>query len=172
MPKHVLKIVSGGQTGVDRAALDAAIAAGVAHGGYCPKGRLAEDGTIPAHYQLSELASPEPLARTRRNVIESDGTLILGMGPLAGGTRSTLELCERHRKPYLLLDARELCESDGSEPRPRALEALEQFVAKHRILTLNVAGPRASEAPEAYRVAHRYLASWLGRAGPARLKPG
>jgi hypothetical protein len=79
------RIVSGGQAGVDRAALDWAIARGIPHGGWCPAGRIAEDGMIPERYQLRETASPGYRERTRRNVEDSDGTLILNLGELDAG---------------------------------------------------------------------------------------
>jgi len=129
-------IVSGGQTGVDRGALDAAIALGIAHGGWCPKGRKAEDGVIPPHYQLRENDSPEYAARTERNVLESDATLILCRGEPAGGTALTLALAQRHGRPCLVVDL----------DRP-ALGRVRQWLAKVRPATLNVAGPRESMAP-------------------------
>ena len=93
------KIISGGQTGVDRGALDAAIALGVPHGGWCPHGRLAEDGIIPARYQLRQTDSPEYHVRTEKNVQDSDATLILYRGEMKGGTKLTWQLAERHAKP-------------------------------------------------------------------------
>ena len=96
-------IISGGQTGVDRAALDAAIAAGLAHGGWCPRGRRAEDGPIDPRYELRETESDEYPARTARNVRDADATLILRRGEITGGTKLTREIaaCER---PYLVVD--------------------------------------------------------------------
>ena len=83
----IRKVISGGQTGVDRAALDAAVNAGIPIGGYCAKGRCAEDGVIPEQYLMIELESPESCYRTEKNVIESDGTLILNKGILSEGTK-------------------------------------------------------------------------------------
>ena len=99
-----MKIISGGQTGVDRAALDAAIELGIAHGGWCPLGRLAEDGRIPDRYQLRETDSPEYAVRTERNVVESDATLILYRGRISGGTELTLRLAQRHGRPHMAVD--------------------------------------------------------------------
>jgi hypothetical protein len=93
------KIVSGGQTGVDRGALDAAIAAGLDHGGWCPTGRKAEDGTIPEKYQLSETSSSSYAGRTALNVRDSGGTLVLSKGLIRGGTRLTIELASRYDRP-------------------------------------------------------------------------
>src|SRR5438105_4205172 len=89
------RLISGGQTGVDRAALDWAIDHGLEHSGWCPKGRKAEDGVIPAHYDLQETASGRYEPRTRANVMEADGTLILNLGELNGGTLLTAEICRR-----------------------------------------------------------------------------
>jgi hypothetical protein len=130
------KIVSGGQTGVDRGALDAAMALGIPHGGWCPKGRLAEDGSIPADYQLTETDSPVYAVRTERNVLDSDATLILCRGRPSGGTDLTLRLARRHGKPHLVVDL--------NEP---ALAKVRLWLAKNKPATLNVAGPRESQAP-------------------------
>ena len=135
------KIISGGQTGADRAALDFAIARGIPHGGWCPRGRLAEDGTIPARYQLSETPDSDYSQRTEWNVRDSDGTVIFSIAPtLAGGSRQTAELAQRYRKPCLHLSR----ERDGAA----AAGKLRDFLARHGIKTLNVAGPRQSQEPE------------------------
>ena len=101
-----LVILSGGQTGVDRGALDAALEVGVECGGWCPDGRTAEDGRIPDRYPLVELEGAGYAERTRRNVEDSDGTLILCVGAPVGGTALTLELCGVLSKPVCLIDAR------------------------------------------------------------------
>ena len=131
------KIVSGAQTGVDRAALDAAQACGFNAGGWCPAGRKAEDGKIPAHYPVTELANAGYLERTERNVIDSDATLIIYFHALSGGTRQTHRFCIRHNKPHLLIDA----ETESTE---QAANRAFAFIEEQRIGTLNVAGPRAS----------------------------
>src|SRR5258706_8881055 len=95
---EVCKIISGGQTGVDRGALLAAIELGIPHGGYCPRGRLAEDGVIDGRFELTELESPQYHIRTERNVIESDGTIIIHRGPLFGGTALTEKFACRHNR--------------------------------------------------------------------------
>ena len=131
------KIVSGGQSGVDRGALDAAIELGIPHGGWCPRGRLAEDGTIPSCYELTETGSPEYYIRTERNVLDGDATLILYRGELKGGTALTQELAKRHGKPCLVVDL----------DHPPDLAEIRQWIAASHAETLNVAGPRESQSP-------------------------
>lgn len=141
------KIVSGGQTGVDRGALDAAIGAGFPCGGWMPEGRIAEDGPIAARYPLTELPGGGYEARTLKNVLDSDGTTILHAGVLEGGTRLTRQYCGQHGKPFMVIDA------SRSHARAAA-EEIAAFVAQHGIGALNIAGPRASKWPGAYRYAH------------------
>lgn len=135
------KIVSGGQTGVDRGALDAALASGFPCGGWCPAGRRAEDGRIPDRYPVTELDSPRYLRRTRKNVEDSDGTLVLAHGAPTGGTRATVAHARRVGRPCLVLDL------DGAG-REEAVAAARAWIAGHGIGTLNVAGPRGSSAPD------------------------
>jgi hypothetical protein len=130
-------MVSGGQTGVDRAALDVAIALGIGHGGWCPQGRRAEDGVVPMRYALRETESRDYAVRTEQNVVDSDATLILCRGPLGGGTALTRELALRHGKPLLVVDL------DG----PTEPSAVRAWLEAHRIAVLNVAGPRESGCP-------------------------
>jgi len=109
MKRDRIKIISGGQTGVDRAALDFAIQYGFEHGGWCPRERLAEDGVIPSVYQLRETDSMEYNERTGKNVLDSDATLIVARGgELSGGTAFTKACAEQHRRPLLVV-----CEKDG-----------------------------------------------------------
>jgi hypothetical protein len=135
------RIVSGGQTGADRAGLDAAITRGIPHGGWCPKGRKAEDGPIPEIYNLTETEGASYLARTERNVKHSDGTVIFTIGVLAGGSARTADFARRHRKPWVHLDLSQLSDQE-------AAAALASFIEQHDIRTLNVAGSRGSSHPD------------------------
>jgi len=101
------KIISGGQTGVDRAALAVAVFLEVPHGGWCPRGRRAEDGTIPGIYQLKETDSPHYAVRTQQNITDSDGTLVLIGGDISGGTALTITLARRYRRPLLVVNLEE-----------------------------------------------------------------
>jgi hypothetical protein len=149
-------IISGGQTGVDRGALDAALELGAACGGWCPEGRRAEDGRIPERYPLRELIGGEYADRTRRNVEDSDGTLILHLGPLSGGTQLTLETCRELGKPVLLLDAATVSAAEGGAQ-------VGDFVAAHSLRRLDVAGPRESHWPGARSFAHAVVRALLLR---------
>ncbi|MCU7814249.1 MAG: putative molybdenum carrier protein [Candidatus Thiodiazotropha sp. (ex Rostrolucina anterorostrata)] len=139
----MMKIISGAQTGVDRAALDAALECGIQTGGWCPQGRLAEDGTIPKNYPVKELAGAGYKERTLKNVIDSDGTMIVYYDCLSGGTEQTLRFCLAQKKPYLLIDAEEVVIQ-------RAVSKVLSFIEKYRMTVLNVAGPRASGEARAY----------------------
>lgn len=131
------KIVSGGQTGVDRGALDAALAAHFPCGGWCPEGRQSEEGPIPHIYPLLVLEGSGYRQRTLKNVQDSDATLILFTGSLTGGTKLTRDLGLRESKAVLAVDAAELSEA-------RAIDVVESFIVEKNIGVLNVAGPRAS----------------------------
>ncbi len=148
----VKRIISGGQTGVDRGALDAAIFLGIDHGGWCPRGRLAEDGQIPSRYELTELDSPKYHVRTAQNVIDSDGTLILYENEIQGGTSLTLRLAKEHDKPCLAIDL------TGPVDYPTA----RRWIADHAIEVLNVAGPRESSAPGIADAALSFIVQLLG----------
>ena len=147
-----LKIISGGQTGVDRAGLDVALDLGLAVGGWCPKGRRAEDGRIPEHYPLMETPEADYDPRTRRNVEDSDGTLILNLGALDGGTALTASHARQIGTPCLIVALEE-----GIEPA-----TFRDWLAAHHIQVLNVAGPRESKRPGVYEAAGRCLESLLG----------
>lgn len=137
------KIVSGGQTGVDRAALDAALAANFEWGGWCPEGRKAEDGTIPERYPVVVLAGAGYRERTRRNVVDSDATLILFAKAITGGTKLTRDVCDRLKKPFLCIDASTVSVAE-------AVAQVVGFVAEKKIVVVNVAGPRGSGWSEGY----------------------
>jgi hypothetical protein len=141
------KIISGGQTGVDRGALDAALDASFPCGGYCPQDRAAEDGTIPLRYPLTPLPGAGYPERTLQNVLDSDGTVILASGTLTGGTLLTVSYCERHTKPCLVIDAVTTSEAD-------AATEIQRFIRERGIRILNVAGPRESLWPAGHAFAH------------------
>lgn len=143
----VKRIVSGGQTGVDRAALDAAIALGLEHGGWCPRGRRAEDGPIAAKYQLIETDSIDYAVRTEKNVIDSDGTLLLYRERLQRGTLLTHQLAKRHGKPILRVRL----------DRPVAIDRVVGWFSENSIRVLNVAGPRASSQADIEQQAFEIL---------------
>ena len=134
------KIISGGQTGADRAALDWAIKHGIPHGGWCPKGRKAEDGPISGNYQLSETPGGDDLERNEWNVRDSDGTVIFTIRcELSGSSKRTADFAEQHRKPWLHLSEN----SEGGDAEVR----LKRFMESNHIKVLNVAGSRASKEP-------------------------
>ncbi len=189
--RGILKIISGGQTGVDRGALDAALAFEVECGGWCPAGRLAEDGTIPKRYPVMELANAGYAERTARNVANSDGTLIISNGEPIGGTRETVDRCIEMRKPYLIIDcasmsfeetieaatefvkslssradARDLPVGQETSGRSRASSvraglALSARAGVTMTIVLNVAGPRASQWPEGHKTALQIVSGVL-----------
>lgn len=146
----VKKIVSGGQTGVDRAALDWAIEAGIEHGGWCPEGRQAEDGAIPERYRLIVLPGAGYRKRTRRNVEDSDGTLVLNLGELDGGTRETVRFADRLCKPCLLIQM-DAVDASG------ATASLLDWLKAEQVQILNIAGPREGKRPGAYAAALGFL---------------
>lgn len=145
------KMISGGQTGVDRAALDVARVYGVPVGGWCPRGRRAEDGTIPDRYPLRETPSEEYAQRTAWNVRDSDGTLIIAPAPLAGGTALTREEAEDQGKPVIHVRP--------NDPVP--VPMIRAWGTENGVRLLNVAGPRASEVEGIYESAYQILEALL-----------
>ncbi|MHC1725240.1 MAG: putative molybdenum carrier protein [Syntrophobacteraceae bacterium] len=145
-----LKIISGGQTGVDRAALDTALELGMEAGGFCIKGRKAEDGRLPLIYQLTELPSASHLVRAERNVVEGDGTLILVFRrPTIGSTEQTRKFTVKHSKPGWIV---ELEKADGD-----AVSRVQTWLEEKKFRILNVAGPRESAFPGIYEESRRFL---------------
>lgn len=134
----IIKLISGAQTGADRGGLNAAIALGLPYGGSVPKGRKAEDGTIPAHYQgLTELPHANYIIRTRKNVEDADLTLIFTYGELTGGSLKTAEFAIRCKKPWLHIDMQ--------SPNPSSIISWLQKQAPAQGI-LNIAGSRESNA--------------------------
>lgn len=147
---QIRKIVSGAQTGADRAALDFAIEHGIEYGGWVPKGRKAEDGAVPARYSVRELPEGGYSERTEKNVIDSDGTLIVSRGELEGGSLLTLEKTEKHGKACLHIDLNNIAPFDA------AID-IHEWIVEKRIKVLNVAGPRASKDPGIYKAVYDIL---------------
>lgn len=148
------KIVSGGQTGADRAALDFAIAHGIEHGGWCPRGRLAEDGVIGPEYNLTETPLADTAQRTEWNVRDSDATVIFSIGPvITAGSKFTATCAALHRKPCVHISKA----LDG----PNAATKLRAFLQRHTVKCLNVAGPRASNEPDIGTFVREMLESCL-----------
>lgn len=148
------KIISGGQTGVDRAALDMALAFGLATGGWCPRGRRAEDGVIAEHYRLTETPSRAYRQRTAWNVRDSDGTLVLCCGEPVGGTAWTLKKAKQFQKPLYIQRL--------SRAYPTAVDAVQAWLRANDLRVLNVAGPRESTEPGIYAAARVFLEQLFG----------
>ena len=139
----IKKIISGGQTGADCAALDVAIKLSIPHGGWIPKGRKTEDGTLPDKYELKEMTTDSYPARTEQNVIDSDGTLIIARGKLTGGTDYTRKMTLKHKKQLLGIDLNLVGHFD-------AASLIVSWIKLQRVQVLNVAGPRASKDRQIY----------------------
>ena len=152
-----MKIISGGQTGIDRAALDVALKNGIDCGGWCPTGRLDEFGRIPDRYPLKELEHGGFTERTLQNVKDSEGTLIICFRRLSGGTEQTVRFCVEQQRPHELIDASKISTE-------KAARSIVKLVRTHKINILNVAGPRQSEWPEGYDYAYCALDIFLRNA--------
>lgn len=157
-----VRIVSGGQTGVDRAALDLAIKRGIECGGWCPAGRLDELGRIPDRYPVQELEQGTFDDRTLANVQDSDGTAVIHFGVLRGGTTQTIKFALEHHKPHIAIDAQ------NTSPE-EAAKRIADLIKENQIEILNVAGPRQSQWPGGYDYAFRALEIFLTRS--ATLSP-
>lgn len=151
-----LVIISGGQTGVDRAALDAAIESVVSVGGWCPQGRDAEDGPIGKRYPLQELAGSGYKERTLKNMQDSDATIIIYFEFISGGTEETLLHCLTEKKLYQLIDGSGINEDMASK-------RIKRFIDENKISHLNVAGPRASKEKKAYEYTKQVITLMLKR---------
>ena len=145
--KYPNKVISGGQTGVDRAGLDAGIEIGLPIGGYVPKGRLAEDGQVPDKYPMTETGSKDYKERTKRNVLESDGTLIINIGPMVSGTALTARIALELNKPLMIVQLDQTCQTS----------AVIDWLDENQIQILNIAGPRESKIPGIYEQTKMFL---------------
>lgn len=145
-----MKIISGGQTGVDRAALDAALELDFPCGGCCPAGRKAEDGVIPEKYPLQCLPSANYKNRTRQNLLDADVTLIFFNKQVKGGTRLTVDTCGKHHKPFITINA-------DATTQPQAVELILEFISRNSVGIINVAGPRKSQWLEGYDYAYQVM---------------
>jgi hypothetical protein len=151
------KIISGGQTGVDRAALDVALEENFPCGGWCPKGRLAEDGILSECYPLEETDSPDYEVRTKQNILDSDATLIIAFGCPTGGTALTIKQAVYHNKPYLVIDL--------EANKRNIIGEIVDWIDQSQIRILNVAGPRATKAPYIYKQAKKIIQKVLAKKG-------
>ena len=155
---HLKKIISGGQTGVDRAALDVAAEAGLQRGGWCPAGRRAQDGEVPEEYPLEETPSREYEQRTEWNVRDADATLIVNRGPPDGGTLYTRTAAREMDRPYLVVQLEEM---DGEEMEEAELARVRTWLEEEDVEILNLAGPREEKRQGIYEEAAAFLRALL-----------
>lgn len=165
-PLLIETVVSGGQTGVDRAALDAAMENGIAIGGWCPRGRRSERGIIPKRYPLQETESRSYSVRTEWNVRDSDGTLIVVMDKVSGGTKLTVGFAKKAGKPCYVVHLRpeeseNLFQDENS--LTEQIDSVVDWICQHRIRVLNVAGPRGSSHTDIYAEALAFVSGVLKR---------
>jgi len=147
------KIISGGQSGVDRAALDVAMELGLACGGWCPAGRAADDGPIPARYPLQETSNIDHTVRTGANVRDSDATLMLNCGELQGGTAYAVETAKHMDRPVMVVDL----------DSPPELDMIVAWLGQHGVRVLHIGGPREGSRPGIYQQAQQFIRTLLGR---------
>jgi hypothetical protein len=145
-----IKIISGGQTGADRAALDFAIKYNIPYGGWLPKGRKTEEGTLPDTYHLQEMPSGDYSKRTKQNILDSDGTLIVSHGFLTGGSALTQFLAEKHEKPCLHINLNLLSMQE-------AAWIIHKWIQRHKLKVLNIAGPMAGKDSKIYEATMNLL---------------
>jgi len=148
------KIISGGQTGADLAALDVAIELNIPHGGWIPKGRKTEDGILHDKYHLKEMPTANYPERTEKNLLDSDGTLIISYGNLTGGSALTRKLAKKHDRPWIHVDMDKLSVSD-------AVKTVRSWIDTNSIQILNVAGARASKDSKIYNATSQLLKTVL-----------
>jgi hypothetical protein len=154
---QITVIISGGQSGVDRAAFDVALAWGVLLGGWVPRGRLDEFGTIdPKYPNLREAESDDPAVRTFLNVRDSDGTLMISRGPLLGGSCHAIKSAHQLFRPLCLIDL-------STDSLPKCIEKAVYWIHYNKIQRLNVGGPRESEDPEIYGYSVQLMSGVLAR---------
>jgi len=146
----IKKIISGGQTGADQAALDIAMELNIPHGGMIPRGRRTEAGPLAGEYHLQEMATSSYPQRTEKNVLNSEGTLIISYGKLNGGSALTRQLAKKHKRPWLHLDMNKWLMAD-------AVRITQKWISRHEVEILNVAGPRASKSPKIYETVKEIL---------------
>ncbi len=147
-----MRIISGGQTGADRAALDFSIKSNIPYGGWVPRGRKTEDGRLPGKYKLQEMPTSDYSKRTEKNIIDADGTLIVSHGRLTGGSALTQFLSEKQNKPFIHVDLNGMSIDE-------ACAAIRVWLKNNQIETLNVAGPRARKDPAIYEATRKLLES-------------
>lgn len=147
--RKVEQIISGGQSGVDRAALDFALQNNISCGGWCPEGRMAEDGIIPSKYPLKETNSDEVSVRTYKNIEWADGTLIIHSTQIDQGTQTTIDDSIQLKKPYFIIDLNETINTI----------AFSNWIDSNKIRILNIAGPRESNSKGIYVLAYKFLES-------------
>ena len=152
--KMIKKIISGGQTGADQAALDVAIDFSIPHGGWISKGRKTEKGKLPDRYHLTETNTMDDAQRTELNVVDSDATLLFSHGVLQGGSALTRDLAKKHNKPCLHMDLDEINEY-------KVVEIIRAWLRAREVGVLNIAGPCSSEDPRIYDNVKRILKSLL-----------